>query len=578
MAVVYLKAGVVQIRLDKDEKWRLAGSPVKPEKVSLDKHIYAIEVNRSSVEWMGDNFSTKEIAPKCREFMRTRLLAEIPDEPFPRDHRFRIIPPFQGPLPNQARVMDRAWRKPGFGIFHEMGCGKTLSAISLISAYWEDESIHGALVTCPTSIKFNWVKELNKHWPETSDFEVWVLTPDNMTRVDTWIGEDQDKKCKVLVVGIEALSQGTAWTKAERFLGCHDALMVVDESSRIKSPWQYSARKKKVIAGMRTYRSVHLGKLAKHRLIMTGTSVTQGLQDLYSQFEFLDPSIIGSSNFYSFRNEYCVLGGAMGKQIVGYRNTNKLFGLIRPYCDVAVLDDIKDVPFLDDQLLVRMTPIQKSLTKKLKDEMFAEYEGRKLEINTILEFMLRAQQIVGGFMPVEKNNVHLLKQSESKYECEPLKENPKFDAAMDWVDGLNGKKAIIWARFIPEIEMFAKALDGYCVTFYGATSEEDRAKNVAAFEDPDSKARVFVGNPHTGGIGIDLIQGRHVLYYSNSFSLETRLQSRARSRRVNQDEMVHYVDLLSDAAIDKTLTQSIIKKMSVADYARTELSDVTEMF
>jgi SNF2 family DNA or RNA helicase len=575
MAVVYLKSADICIRFDKNEKWRLEGCPGKAEKISLDKPIYALEPVRGNIDWVYENFSTKEIAPKVDEFMRQKLEEHTPLEPFPASHQFRIHPPFDGPMEHQRRVLDMSWGKKEFAVFHEMGCGKSLTAISLASARWEASHIQGLLVVCPTAIKFNWQKEIDKHWPETSRYSSYVLYPDNMSRVHEWMVDDV-QACKILVVGVESLSQGTAWTVANRFLEMFPSMMVVDESSRIKTPYKYDKKQQKVRAGVRTYRCVQLGKLASYRLAMTGTSVTQGLQDLYSQFEFLNPNIIGSPNYYAFRNAYCIMGGAMGKKIVGYQNTQKLFRLLAPYVDVCRLDDVADIPeFATNEIVVSLTQHQRRLMKQLKEEMVAEYGDRHLAINTALEYMLRAQQIVGGFMPIRREDAHLLRKSESKYESVPLEESPKLDAALEWAQEIP-HKGIIWARFVPEIQRIKHELDKLdidCVTFYGDTAEEERQRAVREFEDPDSPVKIFLGNPATGGIGIDLIQGTRVLYYSNSFSLETRLQSMARSRRLGQTKGGEYTDLISNAQIDLHIVRALNRKMSISDYAREMLDD-----
>ncbi len=575
MAVVYLKSGNICLRFEKDEKWRLNGCPGSAEKMSLDRPIYALEPLRGNIDWVYENFSQNEIAPRVDEFMRQKIEETLPSEPFPTEHQFRIHPPFDGPMEHQRRVLDIAWNKKEFAVFHEMGCGKSLTAISLASAHYEAFHIQGLLVVCPTAIKFNWQKEIDKHWPENLRFSSFVLYPSNMSTVHDWMVEDVNA-CKILVMGVESLSQGSAWTVGQRFLEMFPSMMVVDESSRIKSPYTFDRKKNKITKGIRTFRCVELGKLAQYRVAMTGTSVTQGLQDLYSQFEFLNPNIIGAPNYYAFRNSYCIMGGAMGKQIVGYQNTQKLFKLLTPYVDVCKLDDVADIPeFSNNEITVKLTDHQKRLMSQLREEMIAVYGDRTLTINTALEYMLRAQQIVGGFMPLKREDAHLLRKSESKYESVPLGENPKLDAALEWAEEIP-HKGIIWARFVPEIEKLKYEMDKLGivnVTFYGETKEEHRQLAVQEFEDPDSSVKIFLGNPATGGIGIDLLQGTRVLYYSNSFSLETRLQSMARSRRLGQTKGGEYTDLLSNSQIDSHIARSIAKKMSIREYAETMLDE-----
>ena len=99
----------------------------------------------------------------------------------------------------------------------------------------------------------------------------------------------------------------------QKILLANDVMLVVDESSRIKRP---SAKRTKIIT--------KFSKYAKYKRIMTGTPVTKGAEDVYSQFKFLDPNILGYDSFYSFKARYCVMGGYESKQIVSYQNINEL--------------------------------------------------------------------------------------------------------------------------------------------------------------------------------------------------------------------------------------------------------------
>src|SRR5690606_21132921 len=101
---------------------------------------------------------------------------------------------------------------------------------------------------------------------------------------------------RILVMNTEALSSGSvSLDYAERFLGSGRALMTVDESTFIKNS-----------KAARTKRITRLGRLAAFRRIMTGSPVTKGPMDLYSQFEFLGPDLLGFPSFFSYRARYAV--------------------------------------------------------------------------------------------------------------------------------------------------------------------------------------------------------------------------------------------------------------------------------
>jgi SNF2 family DNA or RNA helicase len=102
-------------------------------------------------------------------------------------------------------------------------------------------------------------------------------------------------------------------------------------------------------------------------------------------------------------------------------------------------------------------------------------------------------------------------------------------------------------------------------TYYGATPQDERQEIVNAFQDMDSPLRFFVGQPRTGGYGITLTAASTVVYYSNSYDLEIRLQSEDRAHRIGQKKSVTYVDLVSPKTIDEKILLALKDKINLAD-------------
>ena len=90
-----------------------------------------------------------------------------------------------------------------------------------------------------------------------------------------------------------------------------------------------------------------------------------------------------------------------------------------------------------------------------------------------------------------------------------------------------------------------------------------RQKNITEFQDPRSKVRFFVGNPQTGGYGITLTQANTVIYYSNGYDLEKRLQSEDRAHRIGQKKSVTYVDLIAEKTVDEKIVKALRKKIDI---------------
>ena len=101
------------------------------------------------------------------------------------------------------------------------------------------------------------------------------------------------------------------------------------------------------------------------------------------------------------------------------------------------------------------------------------------------------------------------------------------------------------------------------VSIYGEVSQQDRMVAVDRFQ-KDPKCRFFVGNPTTGGYGLTLTAAKYVIYYSNNYNLEVRLQSEDRAHRIGQTKNVVYIDIIAKDTIDERIVQALKKKIQLS--------------
>ena len=144
----------------------------------------------------------------------------------------------------------------------------------------------------------------------------------------------------------------------------------------------------------------------------------------------------------------------------------------------------------------------------------------------------------------------------------------RIDELLDVIDEMEGK-VIIWANYVHDIEQITEALEkeygeGCVVQYYGKVSSEDRQTAIKEFQDPKSKVKYFIGNTQTGGYGITLTAASNVIYYSNSYDLEKRLQSEDRAHRIGQHKPVTYVDLIAEKTVDDKIIKALRKKINIA--------------
>ena len=138
---------------------------------------------------------------------------------------------------------------------------------------------------------------------------------------------------------------------------------------------------------------------------------------------------------------------------------------------------------------------------------------------------------------------------------------------MDILEDVEGK-AIIWAHYQYDIKNIIKEIEkvygpGSAVDYYGLTPKEVRQDHIKSFQN-DPKCRFYIGTPATGGYGITLTAANTVIYYSNGYDLEKRLQSEARAHRLGQKKPVLYIDINAENTVDEKIVKALRKKINIS--------------
>jgi len=527
------------------------------------RRVWTAPALRANSEYLLSHFSTDSFAAEAQKVANETIerTRSLPVTAFPALYKFKTEP-----REYQRKGLDKAWEKRTFAFYMDMGTGKTKTLLDLFSAYYINGDIDRVLVVTKLSTKKNWMDEIRIHSPIECD--VMALDTSKAKAFEQW-NTAVDGRCKFLIVGTESLAAGGAVNLAQKFVDCSTRVgMVVDEAHMIKS---HSA--------VRSKNCMRLGLSANYKVIMTGTPVANGPMDVFMQFEFLDPNIIGIGDFYSFRNRYAVMGGFEGKQIVGYQHMEELIELVAPFVyQVRKSEVLTELPPKVYQTrTVLMNDEQKRLYKEIAKRDQAVSGDQGITVKTVLERMLRLQEIAGGIITFERNPDLY---NPNKFTRNRIAgKNPKIEELLAITEE-NEVSTIVWCRFIPEIEMVCEALrERYgrsaVVEIYGAISEEDRHHNVKELFET-GKARFIVGNAATGGVGLNMIRAELVVYYSNSFSFTDREQSEDRAHRMGQTKSVTYIDLVADGTVDVVVAKALVEKKDVSEFVRTSIDSRNE--
>ena len=458
------------------------------------------------------------------------------------------------PYEHQREAFDASCDTENYALLMDMGTGKTKVCIDTIGYNYESGKINLAVIVAPKGVIANWIGEISTHLPDRIDREV-VLWKPSLTKAKRKELTDLSQpvgKLKFLLMNIEAFSTKKGVDVAEFFVKKFKTCMVVDESTTIKN------RRAK-----RTKAVCDVGRGAVTKRILTGSPVTKSPMDLYSQMDFLSPEILGFRSYYAFQGRYAVvqrrsMGAHSFNQILGFRRLDELTEKLQNFSYRVRKEECLDLP---EKVYVRrsveLTKEQSDAYTQMKHLALARLESGELATTqNVLTQIMRLQQICLGHLTDDDGETH------------PVKSN-RLGELLNIVEEIQGK-AIIWATWTRDIRSITEALrDRFSVpsvsSLHGETPDSERQQIVESFQDRQSELRFIVGHPRTGGFGLTLTAANTVVYYSNSYDLELRLQSEDRAHRIGQTNKVTYIDMISPSTIDEKIVNALRGKIKIAD-------------
>jgi SNF2 family DNA or RNA helicase len=457
------------------------------------------------------------------------------------------------PYAHQLTALERSWDKDEYALFCEMGTGKSKILIDNFSMLYDQGRIDAVLVVAPKGVYKNWQrKEVPDHLPEHIEADIIVWSPNHTKKQleHLSLAFKDDDNLKILVMNVEAFSTDKGVQFAKKFVANKKCFMAVDESTTIKNR-----------SAKRTKNIIDVGSYAKYRRIATGSPITKTPMDLYSQCDFLNPHLLGYGSFFTFQARYCKMwrrsvGTHSFNQVVGYQNLDELTTNLDRFSYRVLKKDCLDLPEkIYIKRLVELTPEQRRVYDQLKTIALAVFEKGVVTAANALTQILRLQQVCSGFVKTDDGRI------------EPVPSN-KLNELMEVLEEVDGK-VIIWATYTHDIQAIAEALqkqygEGTVRMYYGDTKAEDRQQIVTDFQDPANPVRFFVGQPRTGGYGLTLTEAQTVIYFSNSYDLEVRLQSEDRAHRIGQKNNVTYIDIVTEGTVDEKILGALRDKIDIA--------------
>lgn len=465
----------------------------------------------------------------------------LDNEPTITDWKF-----YRVPFRHQVISWKYAIDNPFSALFLDMGLGKTFVAWNVLGYFYSvKNSAKPSLVLIPKSSFESWEREARLcGFPG----EVVSLIGDAKRKRKLLAGPGQVFLC----------TYESAINLTEELTSREWLYVVLDESTKIKNH-----------AAQRSKAACQVGQKADRRIILTGYPVTQSYVDLFGQYKFLDPTIYGTS-FSHFRNTYCVMGGWNAKNVIGYNNINELVGRMNKRCLRFTKAQCLDLPPKTHQTYkFDLNPEERRTYDALKKEMVAKFVDRQVLAQNALVAGLRLVQVctgyVGGVVGGDGDEPEVKTLGSSKIELleEILRSVPPDE------------NIILWCRFkhnIRQIEhLLATMRDNNPkeaqlwtnITFTGELSAQQRKDAITLFQSRGT--RIFLGILQAGGHGLDLTAASYVIYYSQDYSIERRMQSEDRAHRIGQTRNVTYIDLVARQSIEESILKCLGGKKKESD-------------
>lgn len=442
------------------------------------------------------------------------------------------------PFKHQIAGYNRGLVSPAVALLMEQGTGKTLTSIAIMGRRFLRGEIKRVLIVAPTSVVPVWPTEFETH----ADFAVDCRALEGT--VSRRIAQLQNWPRTGDVLQVALVNYESTWRMEDALKKWKPDMIVLDESQRIKSP-----RAKQSQAMHR------LGEIARYRIILTGTPITNGPLDFFSQYKFLDPRIFGTS-YYAFQAKYARIGGFSGHELIGHLNIQELIRKAHSVAFRVTKAAALDMPEQVDQIrYCELEPKAEKIYQQIAKECVAELEDEKtVTAANVLSRLLRLSQLTGGFVGDDDGEV----QQASTAKLKLLEE--VIDDLME-----AGKKAVVFARFRPEIKAIREMLEKKKI---GYTYIDGRVKNrgdvVKEFqENPD--CRVFIGQIQAVREGLTLTASDTVIFYSMDYSYANYEQAKARIHRIGQKNTCTYIHLVARETVDEEIIGALAGKKNVAD-------------
>jgi len=445
-------------------------------------------------------------------------------------------------VPRSFKGELRPYQKAGFNWLHflkeygfggcladDMGLGKTVQALAFLLDVIADSRGKPILIVTPTSVIYNWAREIERFTP-LLDYYVYH-------------GTEREKDYEVLNnTNIILTSYALVWRDYAFLKQINYFYIILDESQKIKN------------AAALTTKSI--GSLhSDYRLALTGTPLENNLSELWSQFNFLNPGMLGTLK--AFQNNF---GRAI--ELAGDEQTaKKLRKIIYPFILRRKKEEVASElpPKTEIVTFCDMGKKQRQIYEKWRDYYRAavlnkiDEDGLNRSRIKVLEGLTRLRQICIHPDLVEGKNGRL--QSE--------KFNYLFEQLAEILS--ENHKVLVFSQFVKALSLLRRQLDEQAINYaYLDGHTRKRAEEVDRFQN-EAACKVFLISLKAGGTGLNLTAADYVFLLDPWWNPAVELQASDRAHRIGQNRQVFVYKLISKNSVEEKILALQQKKRALVD-------------
>ena len=414
-------------------------------------------------------------------------------------------------------------------IADEMGLGKTIQAIGTAELMKQQKLIGSALIVCPTSLKYQWKKEIEKFTDSTAV----VIEGDHLRRKELYEADEFYK-----IVSYNSMSNDV------KILGSlRTDFLIMDEVQRLKN-WNTQISK--------SARRID----ADYAVVLSGTPLENKLEELYSVMQFVDQYCLGP--YYQFMDQ-TVVTNELGK-VIAYKNLNVVGEKLK---SVLIRRRKKDValqmPERQDKILfVPMTKEQR--------EMHDEYQ---VQVSQLVQKWSRNR-----FLSEKDRKRLLLFLSQMRMVCDStyiLDQKSRYDTKVEETMNIfrsvfdsGDEKVVIFSQWERMARLIAAELDKMGIQYeylHGGVPSEKRKDLMVNFtENPDS--RVFISTD-AGSTGLNLQVASILINIDLPWNPAVLEQRIARIYRLGQQRNIQVINMVASQTIEERMLSTLNFKSSL---------------